>query len=146
MAKTVEVNVAKTNIEAKLPTLKHEGDAGMDFYCLFDTLIYANTYKVVRTGITVELPSDYNAILKPKGGSDHLLGAGVIEHTYQGEILFKIFNPLGREKVFTRGDAVGQMILIPAVSPLPLEVAFDDIHEEETDRKDSGGIVDQRES
>ena len=143
MTEYVELKVAKLEESAVIPTLKHEGDAGIDFYCLFDTIIQPNAYKIVRTGITVELPPKYHGLLKPKGKNNHLVGAGVIENTYQGEILFKIFNPTKYQQVFAKGDAIGQMILILAISPVPLEVSGEEIHEEKTIREDTGGIVKQ---
>jgi len=143
MTKYIELKVAKLEESAVVPTLKHKGDAGIDFYCLFDTIIEPNTYKVVRTGITVELPSEYHGLLKPKGKNNHLVGAGVIENTYQGEILFKIFNPTKHKQPFSKGTAIGQMILIPAISPVPIEVSGEDVHEEKTIREDTGGIVKQ---
>ena len=146
MTTKVQVKIARLAKEAILPTLKHEGDAGMDFYCLYDTIIKPNKYKVVQTGITVEIPKEYNGILKAKGRNNHIVGAGVVENTYQGEILFKIFNPTDEQRVFKKGTAVGQMILIPAVSPIPLEVDELEIHNDITIRQGTGGIVEQRES
>jgi len=142
----VAMKVAKLDKKAKLPTLKYEGDAGMDFYCLYDTIIQPFGYKVVQTGITVELGHKYHGILKAKGKSVHVVGAGVVENTYQGEILFKIFNPTDEQRVFKKGTAIGQMILIPAYSPIPLEFKLDEIHNSKTVREGTGGIVEQRES
>lgn len=145
MTRHVAIRVAKVDGEAKVPTLKHKGDAGIDFYALYDTIIPPNSYKVVQTGITVEFPSEYHGLLKPKGRNNHLVGAGVIENTYQGEVLFKLFNPTDRQKVFKKGEAVGQLILIPALSPIPTETPLSKIHKEETKRKGTGGIVQQTE-
>ena len=140
----VVFKVAKVDSEAKLPTRKHEGDAGIDFYCLYDTIIQPFGYKVVQTGITVELSPDYHGILKPKGKNNHLVGAGVIENSYQGEILFKLFNPTEERRVFKKGTAIGQMILIPAFSPMPVEFELEQLHESKTIREGTGGIVEQR--
>jgi len=146
MTVKIEMKVSKIDKEATLPTLKHEGDAGMDFYCLYDTIIQPFGYKVVQTGVTVEIPKEYHGILKAKGRSNHIVGAGVVENTYQGEILFKLFNPTDEQRVFKKGTAIGQMILIPAVSPIPLEVDELEIHNDITIRQGTGGIVEQRES
>lgn len=146
MTVKVVLKVAKLEEDAKLPEVKHDGDAGMDFYCLYDTIIAPHTYKIVRTGITVEIGVNYHGILKPKGGNNHLVGAGVIENTYQGEVLFKLFNPTDEQRVYKKGTAIGQMILIPALSPMPVEFDLEDMHERETARKDTGGIVKQKEN
>jgi len=146
MTAHVGIKAFKLDKEAKLPTLKHEGDAGMDFYCLYDTIIPSLRYKVIQTGITVEIPNEYHGILKAKGRNNHVVGAGVVENTYQGEVLFKVFNPTDEQRVFKKGTAIGQMILIPAVSPIPLEVEEDEIHNNKSIRQGTGGIVEQRES
>ena len=143
MTVDVKIRVARLEEEAVLPTLKHDGDAGVDFYCLYDTIIAPNKFKIVRTGVTVEFPENYHGLLKPKGSSNHLVGAGVIESSYQGEILFKLFNPTDEQRVFRSGDAIGQMILIPSISPIPIETSLKEIHENKTKRSDTGGIVEQ---
>ena len=43
--------------------------------------------------MTVEIPAGYVGLVKPKGRNDHLLGAGVVDAGYQGEILVKVVNP-----------------------------------------------------
>ena len=146
MTENVEIGVAKLEKEAILPTLKYEGDAGIDFYCLYDIIIPSFKYKVVQTGITVSIPKEYHGILKAKGINNHIVGAGVVENTYQGEILFKIFNPTDEQRVFKKGTAIGQMILVPAVSPIPLEIDKKEIHKDKTTRQGTGGIVEHRES
>lgn len=120
------------------PTRKHEGDAGMDFYAYHDYIIHPMSSKVVKTGVTVKLPEGCNGLLKPKGKNNHLIGAGVIENTYQDEILFKVFNPTDNELVIRRGDSVGQLILIQALSPEPAKGS--NIHKVKTVRGKSGGI------
>lgn len=120
------------------PTRKYEGDAGIDFYASGDYVIKPLTYKTVKTHVTVRLPENCNGLLKPKGVSGYLIGAGVIENTYQGEILFKLFNTTDETLVIRHGDPVGQMILIPALSPEPVKAK--NIHPTSTIRGKTGGI------
>lgn len=133
--------VAKLEEDAILPTRKHDGDAGVDFYALHDVLIGPGQMRVVRTGITVQLPYHYFGLLKPKSSSDQFIGAGVIDPDYQGEILFKIHNPHDDATSFLAGQPVGQMVLIPIVRPSVVEVGIDEIHQEETERGATGGIA-----
>ena len=137
--------VAKLEEDAIIPTRKHDGDAGVDFYALKDALIGPRQMGVVRTGITVQLPYHYFGLLKPKSGSDHLVGAGVVDPDYQGEILFKIYNPHDDATSFLAGQPVGQMVLIPIVRPAVVEVDIYDIHQEETERGATGGILENGE-
>ncbi len=137
--------VAKLEEDAIIPTRKHDGDAGIDFYTLHDVLIKPRQIRVVRTGITVQLPYHYFGLLKPKSKSDHLVGAGVVDPDYQGEILFKIYNPHDDATSFLAGQPVGQMVLIPIVRPAVVEIELDEIHQEETERGATGGILEDGE-
>lgn len=138
-----KVYIAKLDDEARIPTRKHEGDAGLDFYALRGAIIPAGDVRVVETGITIELPPHYFGLLKPKGGSNFDVLAGVVDANYQGEILFKIHNPTrrGDDLVIRAGDAIGQMVLIPIIRPLIVEISPEEIHVEKSDRADTGGIL-----
>ena len=138
----MEIKVYKVNHDAKLPTVKYPRDAGMDFYALKSYIVLPNTYMIINTGVAVRIPRGYVGLLKPKGGSKWLVGSGVIDENYQGEILFKIFN-VGRQEIqIKKGDAVGQMIILKNVSPEIEEVyKKEDFYSERTLRGASGGIV-----
>lgn len=123
------------------PTRKHPGDAGLDFYALQDTLIKPGGVKVVRTGVTLELPPHYFGLLKPKGGSNFDVFAGVVDPNYQGEILFKVYNPSKDNLTFLAGQPVGQMVFIPIIKPPVVEVSIEELHVDESDRGTTGGIV-----
>jgi dUTP pyrophosphatase len=136
-----ELKVAKLHDSAILPERNHATDAGLDFYALRNTFVKSDHMKVVHTGITMEIPPAYFGLLKPKSGSDFLIGAGVVDSGYQGEILFKVYNYKERNVVIRAGDPIGQMVLIPMIFPYVTEVHIDDIHTDETDRGIEGGIV-----
>lgn len=140
MRNTIFVPYNLLEKDATHPTIKHPDDAGMDFYAYGDYIIKPQTFKIIRTGITVELPENFHGLLKPKSGSAFLVGAGVIDNGYQGEILFRLFNVLDYDLVFRDGDPIGQMILLPAYSPTPV-ISWAMIHDSETDRGNSGGIL-----
>lgn len=136
-----KVLVSRVDADAILPTRKHPGDAGLDFYALQNTLIKSEGVKVVRTGVTLELPPHYFGLLKPKGGSNFDVFAGVVDPNYQGEILFKIYNPSKDNLTFLAGQPVGQMVFIPIIKPPVVEVSIEELHEDKSDRGTTGGIV-----
>lgn len=123
------------------PTVNHEHDAGMDFYCQWYTSIDAHQQKVIRTGVLLEIPKGYVGLLKPKGAQMQLIGSGVVEWTYQGEIMFRVINATKYEKIIHRGDPIGQMILVRNMSPFLAEVDLDTIHMDKTERGATGGIL-----
>jgi len=132
---------AKLLDSAYAPTISHDHDAGMDFYCQRYTSINPYKQALISTGITVEIPRGFVGLLKPKGAHHRLIGSGVIEWTYQGEIIFRVFNATDEEIVITRGKPIGQMIIVENLEPIPIEVDRGIIHIRPTDRGATGGIV-----
>ncbi len=141
---TIEMSKAARLLPgAKLPTRKHPQDAGIDFYAAEAVIIPAQSFAIVHTGITIEIPEGYVGLMMPKSRSDFLLGAGVIDAEYQGEIMVKVVNPTSNALTIWVGDPVGQMLLIPVITPVVVEVDRDSLHQEESSRGKSGGIVSQ---
>lgn len=135
---------AKLNAGAKTPTRKHLKDAGADVFALYETNVTPWSSKVIRTGITFEIPEGYMFQVWPKSKSDHLIGAGIIDEGYQGEILIKIAN-FGPEALhFEQGEAIAQLVLVPVLTPHIEECTLGDIHVKHSDRRATGGIVGQQ--
>ena len=132
---------AKLFADAIAPTRKHPNDAGVDVYAYEDKLIDANTIGIIRTGITFEIPNGYVLQAWPKSRSNYLIGGGIIDIGYQGEIFVKIANGTDIPLIFNKGDAIAQLVLVAnMVSPLE-EASLDDIHKESSSRGTTGGIV-----
>lgn len=127
--------------DALIPTRKHENDAGVDFYSTERVTIAGNCVEIVKTGITVEVPHNCFMLIKPKSRSNFLVGAGVVDEGYQGEILVKIFNPTVREIIINKGDAIAQGLIIPIFYPKVCEVSLEKIHGEKSERGATGGIL-----
>jgi dUTP pyrophosphatase len=128
------------HMDAVLPTRKHPQDAGIDFYSIGPVIIEKDTTKVVRTGVCVQIPDGWFGLMKPKGSANFLIGAGVVDAGYQGEILFKVVNTSGHDISFLPGQPVGQMVLIPVATPELEEISYDDFRSFYTDRGTTGGI------
>lgn len=137
------IKIAKLVPNAIIPTRKHPEDAGIDLYAVKDEIIPALSSAIISTGITIELKQGFVGLLKPKGRNNHILGAGVVDAGYQGEILVKIFNPINQPLEFHAGDAIGQLLVLPISTPAVLEVDLSEIHQNNSQRGDSGGIVTQ---
>lgn len=137
------IRIARLRPDAFLPTRKHSADAGLDVYAVEATPVAPHSFAIVPTGITVEILDGYVGLLKPKGRNNHLLGAGVVDAGYQGEILVKVANPTDQPVVFGPGDAVGQLVILPVLTPAVEEVEQAVIHRQKTTRGGAGGIVSQ---
>ena len=136
-----KIKVAKLREDAILPTRKHPDDAGIDFYAVEPVQILPNHFKVVKTGITVEIPKGYTGLMKPKSRSDFLLGAGVIDAGYQGEIQIKVANVGMENLTIGYGDAVAQMLIVPVETPAVEEIPLNEIHQNASERGATGGIL-----
>lgn len=137
------IRIARLRPEAVLPTRKHPQDAGLDLYAAQAAIIAPHTSAIVPTGITLEIPAGFVGLVKPKGRNDHLLGAGVVDAGYQGEILVKVANIRGEALEIHAGEAIGQMVIVPVETPQVEEVSQAEIHRRATRRGGAGGIVDQ---
>lgn len=137
------IRIARLRPTAVLPTRKHPHDAGMDLYAAEAAHLPAHASAIVPSGVTIEIPAGYVGLVKPKGRNDHLLGAGVVDAGYQGEILIKVVNPYPQPLEIRPGDAIGQLLLVPVVTPRVEEVSPEQIHAQASQRGASGGIVEQ---
>ena len=134
------MKVAKIINEAYLPTVKYSGDAGMDFYTYRKVSCFPHKYVIIKTGIRVEIPKGCVGLLKPKGSNNFLIGSGVIDENYTGEILFKIFNTSDYLMMFPAGTAIGQMIIVRNIEPVVEVVSNSYFKGISTSRGERGGI------
>ena len=135
------IKAARLQDNAILPTRKHPDDAGIDFYAVEEKVIPPHGTEVVGTGITVEIPQGYVGLMKPQSRNDHLLGAGVIDAGYQGEIRIKIANITDAPLYIAYGQAIGQMLILPVETPAVEECPLDQIHRTRSERGATGGIL-----
>ncbi len=134
---------ARVRPNAVLPTRKHPADAGLDIYAAEAVTIIPHSTAIVPSGIKVDIPDGYVGLLKPKGRNDHLLGAGVVDAGYQGELLVKVANHLDRALEIRPGDAIGQLLILPVATPRVAEVAEEALYSKSSQRGAGGGIVSQ---
>ena len=150
------LRVAKLHTDSKLPTRKNSTDAGLDLYAyvidfdhsvdegdiVFDSVrVEPRGVSVISTGITVEIPSGYFGWITNKSKNDYLVGAGIVDEGYQGELLVKIFNPTTKAIRIDNGQAIAQLLIIPCSILDIEEVPLDEIHKYKTARGITGGIL-----
>ena len=140
-ARALAIKAAKIHPDAILPTRKHADDAGIDFYALNSTVISPHSFEIIKTGITVEIPVGYVGLMKPKSRNDHILGAGVIDAGYQGEIRIKLANLTDVPLSIGQGMPIAQMLILPVETPAIDEVPIDEIHRVRSERGATGGIL-----
>ena len=129
---------ARTDRNAKAPTRKHESDAGLDLFALENIMIRPGESDIVRTGIAIELPEGTMGLIKPKSKHTRLIGAGVVDQNYRGEIKVRVVNIDHRTLVIRPHDPVAQLVIVPILTPEPELTSLKKLTE--TDRGKSGGI------
>ena len=142
------MKVAKIRPTATIPTRKTSLDAGMDLYLDLKTTmvkgifsyIYPQEVVIAETGITVEIPEGCFGWVTNKSGSDYLVGGGIVDQGYQGELLVKIFNPTDETITLEHGQKIAQLLIIPCKILGIEEVELKDIHQEKSERSADGGI------
>lgn len=134
---------ARLDPEAKLPARKHPADAGVDVYANETVSIAPFSAGRVRTGLTFEIRPEMMLLAKPKSGSDFILGAGVIDPGYQGEIIIKVVNYRPEPLTIQRGDALAQLVQVAIFTDPLEEVTVEEIHPGPSERGADGGIARQ---
>ncbi len=115
---------------AQAPEYKSSGCSGADLRALIpEPLCLApGSRAAISTGISIELPTGYEAQVRPRSGLalDHgvtcLNSPGTIDADYRGEIKVILVN-LGSEPFTVRtGDRIAQLVIAP-VSHASFEIA-----------------------
>ncbi|WP_035293387.1 dUTP diphosphatase [Clostridium sp. KNHs214] len=105
--------------DAKMPEYAHEGDAGLDLFSVDETEILPGETKLVHTGISIELPKNTEAQIRPRSGlalknSITVLNTpGTIDEGYRGEIGVILINHGKNSFKVEKGIKIAQMIIKP---------------------------------
>lgn len=134
------MRIARIAPNATLPRRKHPSDAGVDVYSIEDVILWPFSYRNIHTGVTVEVPEGTMLEVRPNGRNNHLVGSGVIDAGYQGEIVVKIVNYTFKPMRIRRGDAIAQLVHLPVLCEAVEEVPPEQVHAEKSARGGSGGI------
>lgn len=114
------MKVKKLVDTAILPTKAHTGDLGYDLYAQQPLAIFPGEVKLVSTGISIEFPEGYGALLRDRSSvatKQYLfVVAGVIDNGYTGEIKIALYNGGGDVAKIQEGTKIAQMILVPTVN------------------------------
>lgn len=139
----LSVNIKKLHDNAVIPIAAKPGDAGLDLTCV--SINETDDYIEYKTGLAFELPEGYVGLLFPRSSNskkDLLLcnAVGVLDASYRGEVTLRykrvpnvaLYNSF--TKVYSVGDRVGQLIIMPYP-----QVSFVEVEElGQTERGDGG--------
>ena len=134
---TQELKIKKIFPHATLPTRAHPGDAGLDLYSLESFELAPQQSHVTQTGIAIALPHGYVGLVADRSSMAKRgvkTVGGVIDAGYRGQVHIVLFNISSTPVSIQAGDRIAQLMILPMIAPMPLEVQELD----ETSRGDKG--------
>lgn len=130
---------------AFIPKRMTIGAAGYDLFSFENIIIEPQQTKLIKTGVSVELPEEYEVQIRPRSGlslkHDVIAIMGTIDSDYRGEIGVIMRNNGTKDFVINIGDRIAQAVFAKVELP---EIIFTDTLNE-TKRGNAGfgstGIV-----
>ena len=116
---TVRVKRLDNNPDLPLPTYQSEGSSGLDLRAAVEgeITLQPGEIQLIRTGLSISLPSGYEAQVRPRSGLALQYGLGLvnspgtIDSDYRGEIGVIAINWGKRRVTVKRGDRIGQIVI-----------------------------------
>ena len=112
--------------DAIIPVRAHTTDSGMDLFSLEDYEVKPFTSKLIKTGVAINLPVNYEGSVRPKSGITTKTGLrvqyGTVEAGYTGELGVMVDNIKGHKEVIKKGQKIAQLVVNPVAYPKPLVV------------------------
>lgn len=99
-----------------IPVRCHSTDAGLDIRAKEDQIVCAKESAIFHTGVHIELPEGCAGLLVSKSGLNvmhDITSTGLIDESYRGEIVVKLFNHGGYDYHVHKGDKISQLVIIP---------------------------------
>jgi dUTP pyrophosphatase len=109
---------------AIMPTRAHPTDAGLDLYSRDTKVVPAKGSATFDTGLHIDLPPCTTGFLKSKSGLNvkhGIINDGVIDYSYSGTIVVKLYNLSDTDYTVNAGDKISQLVILPIITPM-LEV------------------------
>lgn len=125
----INLKLQKLDEKVTLPCYQTDGAAGMDL-CAFlkePVTLEPLERKLIPTGLKMELPSGYEAQVRPRSGMAIKHGitlvncVGTIDEDYRGELCVPVINLSNKEFTILNGDRIAQMV-IARVTKAQIEV------------------------
>ena len=117
----IEIKYIALRDGAHIPQKAHEDDAGFDLYASEDFTLKAHSFGCVPTAISIELPTGYEAQVRPRSGlaARHgvtvLNAPGTIDAGYRGEVKVILINHGEEDFEITAGMRIAQMVISPVL-------------------------------
>lgn len=113
----IQVGFKRLTDHAILPVKAHPTDSGFDLFTRDYDIIYGGYTKVIKTGISIHLPSGYEAQVRPRSGitskTKLRVQLGTIDNSYTGEIGIIVDNKSKLTTRIVKGYKLAQLVIVP---------------------------------
>lgn len=117
----VDVPFVLSGSDARPPLRAYNQDAGADLPTLEEMVISPGKTINLPTGISVEIPPGYWAMIVGRSSASSLLNlvviTGIIDQGYRGELFVRVLNPNNRPVTILKHQRIAQIIFMPLVIP-----------------------------
>ena len=116
--KIIDIKIKVLDKKALIPARQHKGDAGYDLHSIVEHTLSANEIYKVKTGIAIEIPTNFAGLVLPRSGLSSKFGItlinspGLIDSGYRGELLVPLVNHSEKEYTIKIGERVAQLIIV----------------------------------
>ena len=127
-----------------IPKYQTEGSAGVDL-CAYlpdqSVVLKAGEFKLIKTGLFIQIPTGYEAQIRPRSGLAYKNGItvlnspGTIDSDYRGEIGVILINHSKVDFEIKTGDRICQMVIAKYET-----IKFDIVNELTDTERSSGGF------
>ena len=127
--KKVIIKIKRVSPDAVLPCYKTQGSSGMDLCSTEKLDIGINEIKLVSTGIAVAIPGGHEAQVRTRSGLALkgifvLNSPGTIDSDYRGEVKVILANFGSDVFHIEKGDRIAQIVVVPVIRAVLLEVNY----------------------
>jgi len=111
-----------------MPSRAYEGDAGLDLSAADAVVLAPGERAVIGTGLAVAVPEGHAAFVQPRSGLAARHGItivnapGLVDSGYRGEVKVVLLNTGAEPFAVEPGMRIAQLVVLPVVSPEPVEV------------------------
>ncbi len=117
MSKLLVKRLAESTSDIDLPSYATDHSSGLDLRTAENVTLQPGEYKLIPTGVAIEIPEGFEGQIRPRSGLalKHgiacLNSPGTIDSDYRGEVKVLLINH-GKEVVnFQRGERIAQLII-----------------------------------
>lgn len=129
----MKIQIKKLHKDAIIPKYANQGDSGFDLVALEDTELLPNETKLVKTGLSIAVPTGYELQVRPRSGLSLKTALrvsnspGTVDSSYRGEVCVIMTNTSPPSTGYAtiesikKGDRIAQGVVCP-VERVEIEV------------------------